>query len=224
MPYSIDFKQVTLEELKTTLTKENLVPSRILLIGQIDKKFQVLNSLGFDSVAKLLMALKSKKTFSLLVEQSGIDENYLTILSREIRSRIPKPEKLSDFTGFDEKMIARLVEAGYKNTCLLWEAGLTSAERKILAKATNTLPEVITKLVCHADLCRVRWVNTTFSQMLWMAGVTCARNLAERDHVDLHRIIVELNKKHQWYKGQIGLNDFRLVKLAAGQLSFDLKL
>lgn len=224
MCYHIDYSKISLSDFKDTLSEKNLVPSRKLLIKGIDNIFEILESLDYDSVDKLLTTLKNKKGIGRLAEQSGIDENYLTILSREIRSRIPKPEKLSDFTGFDEKMIARLVEAGYKNTRSLWEAGLNPTDREIMAKETGTLPEEITKLVCHADLCRVRWVNTTFSEMLWMAGVTCTRELAKWGHFDLHRIVVALNKEHQWYKGQIGLNDFRLVKLAAGQLSFDLKL
>lgn len=224
MAYYVDFSQVSLDQFKKYLKADELVPSRQLLLNDLPSNFNKLKAQGFDNIASILLTLKNKNKFKALAKTSEIEENYLLILSREIRSWLPKSEKISDFTAFDENTIHSLFEAGYKNTKLLWEAGLTPQMRKIIATNTKTKLEDIDKLVCLSDLCRVRWVNSTFSQMLWMANVRSAKELALTEYPELHTYMVALNKKHQWYKGNIGLNDFRLVKQAAKRLSFDLKI
>ena len=97
MPYSIDYHIVSLTDFKLTLKEEDPVPSRKLFTENINEHFNTLQSLGFETIGHLLPELKKKSTFNDLVDRSGINENYLVILSREIRSRIPRPEKLVDF-------------------------------------------------------------------------------------------------------------------------------
>jgi hypothetical protein len=224
MGYHIDFSKVSLEEFKTYLVAEDLVPSRKLLSYELDKQFKHLENQGFENVASLLTFLKNKKKMADLSHSSALEEKYLVILSREIRSWLPKPEKLMDFTFFSAEWKVQMEALNITHTKKLWNNGLTKKDRQKLAQLSQIPLDTITQWVCLADLCRVRWVNPNFAEILYKSGVFIAQQLALEDYRKLHEKVLALNDIHHWYKAKIGQNDFRLVVKAANKLSFDLKI
>lgn len=224
MAYYIDFNELSLESFKIKLKNSDLVPSRQILIPGIENNFVILESAGFKNITSLLNSLKKKSSLQELALETGINEEYLVILSREIRSWLPKPEKLTDFKDIPPLFLQNLKEMGIENTFHLWKTGLTPLDRESLSIQSGVPYDQITGLVCLSDLCRVRWVNYSFAQILDMAGIKTAEQLSQQDYESLHRKVVHLNELHQWYKAKIGKNDFSLVIKAASELSFDLIL
>jgi len=224
MSYHINYSLVSLDQFKEKLEKTELVPSRQVLHQETDQIFEVLSAFGFGTVQDLLTQIKNKKKLKSLAQATAIDEHYLTILSREIRSTLPKAEKLADLKGFEPEIFEILKENGFNNTKQLWEAGLKNTDRERISLQSQIEVPTINKLVCLSDLCRVRWVNNTFSHILWMAEIKTAQDLSTQDYMPLYHKVVDLNNKHQWYKAKIGKNDFKLVINAAKELSFDLEI
>jgi hypothetical protein len=72
-------------------------------------------------------------------------------------------------------------------------------------------------------LSRIRWVGTTFARMLYELGVDTVEKVTQSDPVDLHSRVNRLNKENNIYKGQIGLNDMRILVNIANDLSLDIK-
>ena len=224
MPYHIDYSGTSLDTMKKKLIDGHLVPSRKLLLIRIDQNFNALKNAGLTTVEALLARMRSKKKLAQLALETGITEQYLTILNREIRSTLPKIPKISEFPEIDPELVRQLKDQGIDNAKQLWERCQGSQGRSALAALTGIDLTAIESIVTVADLCRVRWVNPNFARMLQMAGIRDARALATADPIDLHARVNELNALHGWFRGKIGANDFRLVVRAAQDLSHDLDI
>ena len=223
MPYHIDYSAIELEKFKQKLKKSDLVPSRRLLQDNTDEHFRKIAACSVKTAEELLNKIKTKSKISTFSYESGIEEEYLTILSREIRSTIPKPIKLTEFYELDPSLSGKLKEMGITNSKQLWEIAIDQEGYGELVKSLGD-EESLKKLILLCDLARVRWVNHTFAIILHKASVFNVHQLQQADYIALHAKVTELNRKHEWYKASIGLNDFKLVIEAARDLSVELEL
>jgi hypothetical protein len=223
MPYHIDYSLVPIAKYREKILSTDLVPSRKLLKRNIKEVFNCFMDLGIINTAQLLHHLKHKDRLAELALESGIDENYLTILGRELRSSLPRPERWLDFKDINYKIKETLLESGIKNTKHFWEKSLTPKMRIKLSEKTGLDMIIIEKLARLSDLCRVRWVNHTFAEILWKAGVRSVAELCNQDFEQLHTTVVELNSIYKWYNAHIGKNDFKLIISAARDLSIEMQ-
>lgn len=223
MPYHIDYSLLPIEDYKLRLISSELVPSRRLIKDNIDLVFSNLKQLGLENTGQLLYQVKNKNRLAALALESGIDEAYLTILGRELRSTIPRAEKWLAFKEIDHEIKEKLIATGIKNTKQYWEKSLTPDTREILAEELVIKREIVDKLARLSDLCRVRWVNHTFAEILWKANVRSVEQLCAADYKKLHSMVVDLNNIYKWYNAHIGKNDFNLIIAAARDLSIEMK-
>lgn len=211
MGYYINLKSISLDRYKKKLTVGYLMPSRQLLKNDIDKVFKHIQQQGIQTVEELYKALKTKKKLELFADSSDISLEYLVVLVREIKSNIPNPIKLVEFTYFPDKVIQNLNNIGIQNTLQLYPKVVTKKERRELAYQIYTSEKYILKLAKYTDLVRIRWVNHTFAHTLYEAGYTTIARIVKADYNQLYEDIVQLNKERQMFKGNIGLNDMRLL-------------
>jgi len=221
--YNINLQSISLAEYKNDLVSGYLPPSRTILKNDIDKYFDRLGNQGIETAGELLHALKTKNRICELSAKSRIPQDYLLILSREIRGMVKKPIALSSFTCIEKDTLDKLGKLGIKNTMDIYYKALTKKDRTNLALLSGIDEEEILMLVRLADLSRIRWVNHTFSQMLLELGFTSAKKVAKADHEKLHRLVNELNKQKEVFKGSVGLNDIRICIKAALSLDHELK-
>ena len=222
MSYYIDLENISIDDYKEILKSADLLPSRMILKDNIDGVFAVIQKQKIENVDELYNALKTKNKLQEFSKQSGIQENYLKILIREVNSYRPRPNKLSDFPGTSENVFLALESLGIKNTCQLFEHILTPQKRSELSEQTGVDKAEIERLARLTDLSRIRWVNHTFAYVLLEAGYDSARNVANANYKNLYEEVKKLNEERQIYKGHIGLHDMKLCIEAARDVPLDI--
>lgn len=222
MGFYIDLSRISLDEYKEKLKASDLLPSRMVLKDVIDDNFHLIQDQHIQNVEELLNRLKTKIKCQEFAKQSGVDETYLTILVREIKSYRQKPVAIKDFPGINEATVSRLAEIGIKNTLQLFDKILTPQSRLELSSQT-AIPEIeILTLAKLTDLSRIRWVNHTFAYVLLEAGYETSQKVARANYNELYEEVKKLNAERAIYKGHIGLHDMKLCVEAAKDVSFDI--
>lgn len=223
MGYYIDFEKTTIVDFRQKLESAYLPPSRLMLKDKLDERFGYFQSIGIKNVKELTLLLKKKDRFNDLSKLSIFSGDYLTILLRELNSLLPKPNKISDFNTIPKEIAEKLEKAGISNTEKLYYKAIKKSDRQMLSELTGIDETDILKLTKLADLSRIKWVGVTFAQMLYDIGLDTVSVLANSDPVDVHTRIRDLNNEKQIYKGQIGLNDMKILVHEAKQLPLDVE-
>ena len=223
MGYSVDLDAISIARYKAKLKKKILIPSQQILKEDIDERFAAIRAAGIGSAGELLVALKKKNGPKELSKRTGVGEEYLKILQRELKGRQSKPRKLRDFTWIPEDTIASLQRDGIKTTRQLYDLTLSRRSRKELAERLELNGEALLALTKQADLTRIQWVNATFARTLYEAGYGTPAKVQGADAQTLHKRILAVNDAQKLYKGNIGLNDVRMCIEAAQEVDLDVK-
>jgi hypothetical protein len=218
MGYYIDLEKITIDSYSSKLKSAYLPPSRMLLRERLDERFGYFKSIGIKNVKELLQILKKKDKLTELKNIECLSGDYLTILLRELNSTLPKPNKIAEFKRISKDIVIKLEKIGIKNTVKLYDRIITSENRKELAELTGIKDSEILELTKLTDLSRIKWVGTTAARMLYDLGYDTVEKVSKADYNDLHKEINQLNKEHNIYKGQIGLNDIKILVNAANEV------
>ena len=223
MAYYIDLEKVSLKEYKYKLHTAYLPPSRMILKESIDERFSYFENLGIANVKQLFVFLKKKGNIQELEKLDIFSGNYLTILLRELNSTLPKPNKIADFIGVSQDSITKLAKINVNTTEQLFNKVLTKDQRLKLSEETGIDINEILELTVLTDLSRIKWVGATFARMLYQAGMESVEKISLADPIELHTNLQKLNNERKIFKGQIGLNDIRILVNAAKDVTFDIK-
>jgi len=218
MSYFIDLESITLDKYRSKLISGYLPPSRQILREKIKDRFNHLKSLEIANAKELLIYLKQKSNIIELSKTDLFTEDYLIILLRELKSTLPKPNRIKDFTGISLDTINRLEQAGIKNTVKLFDRIKTANQRQELSNSSGISEKEILELTKLTDLSRIRWAGVTFARMLYTIGVDTVEKVSKADPDILHKKINEINKEKGYYKGHIGLNDIHIFVAAAKEV------
>lgn len=221
MPFYLNFEKISLHEFEVMLSETDLVPSRMILKESMEEKFTKFRRENIANLEELFQALKTKVKVKNCSDKWNIEEEYLSILIREIKSYRQPPVKLRDFIGFNSQDILNIEGLGIKTALQLYNQVKTPQLRRELAERIPMNYQALLKLTKHMDLSRVRWVNHTFAYLLYEAGCTRPEQLAQADYTQLHKAVNEVNEKLSVFKGKIGLHDFELTIEAAKHITFD---
>ena len=218
MGYYIDLEKITIDSYSSKLKSAYLPPSRVILRERLDERFGYFKSIGIKNVKELIQILKKKDKFTELKNVEYLSGDYLTILLRELNSTLPKPNKIAEFKRISKDIIIKLEKIGIKNTVKLYDRIITSENRKELAELIGIKDSEILESTKLTDLSRIKWVGTTAARMLYDLGLDTVEKVSKADYNDLHKKINQLNKEHNIYKGQIGLNDVKILVNAAKEV------
>jgi hypothetical protein len=223
MGYYIDLEGISIDEYREILKSAELLPRRMILKENIDDVFDIIKTQKIKNVDELRTALKSKKKLKDFSKQTGIPEDYLTILIREVNSYRQRPNKIKEFPGVPEDVVLSLENLGITNTLQLYAKILTPQSRKELSSQTGISKNEIIRLATLTDLSRIRWVNHTFAYVLFEAGYDTAEKVAAADYRELYEKVKRLNDEREIYKGHIGQHDMKLCVEAARDVSFEIE-
>jgi hypothetical protein len=223
MGYYIDLESISINEYKEILASGDLLPSQMVLKENIDDNFNHIKNQKIDNVEELRIALNSKKKLQAFSQKSGISEDYLKILIRNVNSYRQKPNKIKDFPSVSEYVVQKLENLGIKNTLQLFDKILTPQSRNELSIQTGISQGDILRLTKLTDLCRIRWVNHTFAYVLLETGFDTAEKVADVDYNELYEKVKKLNEEKEIFKGNIGVHDMKLCVEAARGLSFEIE-
>jgi chlorosome envelope protein I len=107
------------------------------------------------------------------------------------------PVDVADLAGIREEHAVRLVKAGVKNFDNLLQRGKDRNGRKELSGSSGIAEDQVLTLVNRADLARIKGIGFVYSELLESSGVDTVPELAQRNSVNLHAKMVEVNQaKH----------------------------
>jgi len=169
--YYIDLEGFSLERFKEVLQTKDLLPGRMILKEQLDERFGLLDSVGIHNLQELWDALKTKQRLAGFADETGLSQEYLVLLRREVGSYIPKPVNLKELPDIEAETIERLASAGIKTTKHLFDRAKTKRQRAELSEELGIPPEVVLEVVKLSDLVRIVGVGPVFARILYEAGV-----------------------------------------------------
>ncbi len=223
MGYYIDLKSISIDKYKAILKTVELIPSWKVLENDIDKNLDIIKENNIKNLDEVLTALKDKDKIQKFSKQSGLQENYLSVLKRVVNGYRQKPNRIKDFTCVAEDTVVKLEKVGIKNTFKLYDMILTDKKRNVLSNKTGISKSEIMKLARLTDLSRIRWVNHTFAYVLLEAGYDTAEKVANADYQELYKTVKQLNEEKKIYNAHIGVRDMKMVVEAAKDLSFEIE-
>jgi predicted flap endonuclease-1-like 5' DNA nuclease len=97
--------------------------------------------------------------------------------------------------GIGKVYAKKLKDAGIATSEALLEKGATPAGRKKIAEKSGISAKRILRWLNHADLFRIKGVETQYAELLEASGVDTIPELSQRDPVHLYPKLVETNKK-----------------------------
>lgn len=192
--YHIDLEEYSLDRFRRDLESRDVTKSRRSLKEDIPGKFSVLEAQGIHNLSQLKEALKTKNKLKAFSEVSGLPEDYLVLLKREVGSYTPNPFNLSKVPGADPQVVNKLAMAGIKNTRHLFDRGLTKVDRAVLAEQTGISEPEMLEMMRIADLGRIWGVGPVFARIILEAGYDSARAVA---HANLDEMYTSGNQINQ---------------------------
>lgn len=216
--YHMDLEEFPLKKFKEELKDSKPLPSRKILKDHLDERFEVLNENGVCNLQDLVNLLKTPKKAREFAKKSGLPEDYLLILRREINSYTPNPVNLDKFPGVEEETLNRLNSARIKNTAHLFRRVKTLADRKKLASELKIDDSVLLELTKLTDLVRIKWVGPVFARIFLDSGVDTVQKVAKVDAKTFYKKLVEINRAKNYTKGTFTLSDVELCVKVAGMV------
>ncbi len=223
MGYYSDLKNISIDDYQEILKSADLLPSRMILKNDINDIFKIIKEQKITDVDELQKALKNKNKLQEFSKKSGIQEDYLKILIREVNSYRQSPNKINKFPCISENVVLKLQNIGINNTLQLFDRILTPRTRNEISSQIGISDNEILILAKLTDLSRIRWVNHTFAYVLLESGHDTAEKVADADYQELYEKIKILNEEREIYKGHIDLHDMKLCVEAAKDLSLDIE-
>jgi len=199
MLYGIDLSRISIGEFRDQLKRQDLLPSRRPLLNEIDRHFAALDSEGIVTLLQLRQRLSTPKKICELAAVSGIPQEYLALLRRELGSLEQKPVLLADFPGTDPALLATLSAGGMRNSKDYWES----------------CPAESDELYCLCDLVRINGVGAAAAKAFYAAGYRSAEEIAGASAPDMLASVSAANAQGSYYQAKLGEKDMRFCIDAA---------
>jgi hypothetical protein len=193
MPYAIDLDKISVSEYETLLKKANLLPGRKILLKNIASNFAAIRGKGIQSAGELKRAISTKRKLAAFAVESGIPEEYLVVLRREIGSMEAKNIPLSNFPNIDEHLLLTLEAKGIRSA------------KEYLERARGTSAE----LDALCDLARINGVGAQAARAFYEAGYRCSRDVANADAHDMLTRVGSVNAEERYYSARLGEKDMQ---------------
>lgn len=193
MQYGLDLTRISLSEYRELLKQQNLLPGRRMLHDGVDEKFERMAKCGVRTVAELKKRLSSPEKRTAFADETGIADEYLILLKREIGSMEQKPVPLSSFPGVDTKLLTELNGRGIKTSKdYLEQGGTTDGELRALC-----------------ELVRINGVGGIAARMFYEAGFASVTDVADADATAMLAAVTQINETKHYYGAKLGKKDMQ---------------
>lgn len=216
--YAPNLDKVPLERYRDILKTQRLLPSRTLLGEQTDARFAAMANAGIRTLGELKKILSSTKKRAAFAETSGVPDEYLNLLRREIGSLEPKAVNLSEFPEVAESDIAALTAAGIHTSRELFTRYTAHNDPEEFARALGIDAAAAHELFCLCDMVRVNGAGPLWVRLLYEAGFESLRDIALADAADMLARTDAVNRQKQYYTLTLGIKDMRFCIDAANIL------
>lgn len=216
--YHIDLKEFSLKKFKGEIEDSTPLPSRKILKENLDERFEILKENGVFNLQDLTNLLKTPKKAREFAEKSGLPEDYLLILRREVNSYTPNPVNLDKFPGVEEETLIKLKSAGIKTSFHLFKRVKTLEDRENLTAELGIDHGELLELTKLTDMVRIKWVGPVFARIFLDSGTDTLQKVSEADAKTFYKKLVEINREKHYTKSTFALSDVELCVKVAGMV------
>lgn len=221
MGYSIELKNICLNDYMDILKNQNLLPGRKILLNNIDENFKAIYTFGISNLDELYKILCKPAKLEALVYKTGINKDYLIILKREVGSFIQKPVSICDFPGLSPIIFLQLNEHHIKTSKDLYDYSDGFSKKKQFCDITGISENIAKELFALCDLVRINGVGAVFAKILYISGINGVQDLANTDADYIFQKFLEINIDNTYTKAKLGKNDMQFCIDFAKILSKD---
>ena len=169
--YSTDLTSINLDTFEETILTIDLLPSRKVLAEGISDVVPEFKRMGLDNLEDLRCLLRDKARYADLAAGLGVDEEYLTVLNREVNSYVSKPVPLPQLDVFEEPELERRRAARIRSTKDLYERCALPSTRQAIAVEHDVDNERLAHALELSDLVRINGVGPAFAHFLNGLGI-----------------------------------------------------
>jgi len=205
--YFVDTTKFSIDKFRNILKTKDILPGRIVLKDNIDKRFDLLKSKGINSLNDLLETLKTKPKVDRFSKDSGLSIDYLTILRREANSYVSVPVKLIDLPFVEIDIISKLDSIGIKDSKQLFDCAAKRIDRVLLADSQKLPIDKLTELVQLCDLVRITGVGPVFARIIYDSNIHSVREFLSFDSADLFERLTKTNTDKGLTKAKFAIKD-----------------
>ena len=193
--YHMDLTQFRLAQFRHVLETSELLPSEQILGEELPERFATLASMGINNLQDLTAALRTKKKLAQFAQESGLPQDYLTVLRRRAGTYTPRPVPLQRMPGVDPVAVERLAGVGIKDSRQLFARVQTRQERDDLAAQAGVPGKALLVLTKLSDLVRAPYVGPVFARLFYEASVDTLGKLATSPPDELAARIRAVNEE-----------------------------
>jgi len=206
MAFQTDLKAFCLDDLKEIIAEYYLIPSRIVLKERLEEILSAVKKEGIENLYDLKKTLNNKKLFQNFIRNTGLDEEFLKILLREIKSYEVKKISIDKLEFLTETEIKVFQQIGIKTNQQLWDY-LKIKEQDIPGISFERQIEIF----LLTDILRINGVGIVFAEMLIEIGLTSPGKIYDFSEEELLKFWSEYQSKNQ-LQTALGKNDISWLK------------
>lgn len=205
--YLPDLSAIGLEDFKNELKTGRLLPSRKLLLEDMERKFSLLRKAGITNVGGLKDTLKSNNKLGRLAKETGISEDYLKVLKREVNNLLPTPIKFINIPLISEEMVKQLKGLNINDTENLFPYVQDPDHRQKFQNLSGLSKEEVLWLTKIVDVSRIKWVGPKLARLIIDTEYDTVKKLSSADPKKVLNAFNEAKKKQKAYQGALGIDD-----------------
>lgn len=199
MGYSIDITKISIREYRELLQNQNLLPGRRILLENIEERLHIIDDSGMTNVYELKKTLSTPTKMKSFSKKTGLSEEYLIILRRELGTLEQKPVVIKDFPNINQEIIEELEIQGIKTSKDFFEVGLYNDNND---KSFNMLFSL-------CDLVRINGIGVAAARTFYEAGYSSATDVANSNAEDILKRVNEVNRAKKYYKARLWVKDMQ---------------
>lgn len=212
------FQRILLTAYSAMLEAQTLLPGRRLLHERQAERFAALQGAGVQTLADLWARLSTAPRQAALAQETGIPDDYLTALRRELNAMTPKPVALDAFAVLDAFTAPRLRALGIRtnlDALAALQPPQGDAARRILDALGAAEADA---LQCLCVLATLNGVGAAAACALYAAGYRTPEQVAAADAAALLARMTQANAAHAYYAAALAQKDAQFVIDAAQRL------
>jgi len=197
------------------LKKQNLLPGRRVLLENLEENFRSMANIGIHNLAELKINISSASRLSVFAEKTGVPENYLTILRREMGSLEQKPVPISDFPGISADTVTILLGKNLKTSKDVFDITINPDNISTASRDMGIAVGELQELSSLCNLVRINGIGPAAATTIYEGGYKSIIEIAHAKATELLESMNAVNVYKQYYKAKLGEKDIQFVIDAA---------
>jgi hypothetical protein len=215
MGYNVDLNQISILRYMEMLKKQKLLPGRKILLENLEENFHRIAAMGIDNLAELKTNMSSSQRLSAFVAKTGVPENYLTILKREMGSLEQKPVPISAFPGISANTISTLENKHIRTSKDVYDLVINPDNIFVVSREMGLEAGELQELSSLCELVRINGIGAIAARTLYEGGYRSIVEIAHAKTTELLESMNKVNVNKQYYKAKLGEKDMQFIIDAA---------